>query len=291
MDTIRLSISAGNGPEECAHAAALTVQVLLRELQNRRKESVTARVTAIEHSRIQGNIRSALLVLEGPGAAETAASWTGIIQWIWRSAYRPGHKRKNWFVSVKPYSEPAPGDMFSPRDVRFETAKAGGPGGQYINKTETAVRAVHIPTGKSAGARGERSQLMNKRLALARLASLFAGEQADQEHQSRSKLRRGHWELERGNPVRVYDGETLKLLGGGGRPPTPAHGCGLPPQRGRCPRNAPAKQPRPQGVEPTYTTWRSARNVPYYHTIREGFSLSGARRGPRPPVPPAKEEI
>jgi peptide chain release factor len=53
---------------------------------------------------------------------------------------------------------------------------------------------------------------MNKRLALARLASLFDEEQADKERRSKSDLRHSHWELERGNPIRVYDGETLKPI-------------------------------------------------------------------------------
>jgi peptide chain release factor len=216
LDTIWLSVSAGNGPEECAHAAALTVQAMLREAQNRADSPVPLdiKINVIESEPAykKGNIRSALLALEGKDAKTLADSWTGIIQWVWQSAYRPHHKRKNWFVQVRPFAEPVPGELFSIADVRFETARAGGPGGQYVNKTETAVRAVHVPSGKSAIARGERSQLLNKRLALARLASLFEDERKEKEKQSRSDLRHSHWELERGNPVRVYDGETMKLM-------------------------------------------------------------------------------
>ena len=212
METIFLSVSAGSGPEECAHAAALTVKVILREIQNKPQSEITANVIESETAHEKGNIRSALIVLEGKEAKRFADSWTGIIQWIWQSTYRPHHKRKNWFVQVRPYHEPSKGTIFSSGDVRFETARASGPGGQYVNKTESAVRAVHVPSGKAAIARGERSQLLNKRLALTRLASMFTKEQSNKKKKSRSDLRHSHWELERGNPIRVYDGETMKLL-------------------------------------------------------------------------------
>jgi len=222
LDTIWLSISAGSGPEECAHAAALTVQAMQREINERSSKDIKMSVIESEDAREKGNIRSALISLEGESVQEFADSWTGAIQWIWQSTYRPHHKRKNWFIQVKQFAakqfsnsvcaEPKIGDFFSVNDVRFETAKASGPGGQYVNKTETAVRAVHIPTGKSAVARDERSQLLNKRLALAKLARLFLNEQIEKENQSRSNLRHSHWELERGNPVRVYDGESMKLI-------------------------------------------------------------------------------
>jgi len=212
LEVIWLSISAGSGPEECAKMAALTVQVLLRDIEKRRELNISASVIESRPAREKGNIRSCLIALEGEGAVAYAQTWTGVIQWIWQSAYRPHHKRKNWFVQVRPYREPAAGELFSPNDVRFETAKAGGPGGQYVNKTESAVRAVHVPTGKSATASDERSQLMNKRLALARLASVFEEEKAEKEKQSRSGLRHSHWELERGNPIRVFDAQTLKQI-------------------------------------------------------------------------------
>jgi peptide chain release factor len=205
-----LSISSGNGPEECAYAAACTMQVILKEAKGKLLNTAVLE-TEVSHYN-DGNILSCLLAIEGEGAEEFGLSWAGTIQWVWQSKYRPHHKRKNWFVAVSMLSVPKNSAAFSQRDVRYETARASGPGGQNVNKTETMVRAVHIPTGKSVVCRDERSQLMNKKLALAKLAALFADEAESQKQNLEKDLRHKHYELERGNPIRIYDGETLSPI-------------------------------------------------------------------------------
>ena len=64
--------------------------------------------------------------------------------------------------------------IFREQDVSIETLKAGGPGGQHVNTTESAVRVVHLPTGLTSAARDDRSQQINCKRALERLAILQA---------------------------------------------------------------------------------------------------------------------
>ncbi|QQO10129.1 peptide chain release factor H [Breznakiella homolactica] len=207
MTTLWLHISSGTGPEECAYAAARTVEAILAEAAAKK---IPVHILETEASEKKGNCRSALLALEGQGAETFARSWTGTVQWVWKSTYRPDHKRKNWFTGVeciRPHPEET---VCSLRDIRFETFRASGPGGQNINKTESAVRAVHIPTGKSAVAREERSQILNRRLALARLFLVFEKDREAGHAKTREELRRSHYRLERGNPVRVFYADTVQ---------------------------------------------------------------------------------
>ncbi len=90
------------------------------------------------------------------------------------------------------------------REVRFETYKGTGPGGQHRNKTESCVRAVHVPTGLEAHSESERSQHHNKRFALATLATRVkrareAALQAEQAEVRRRQVGSG----ERGDKVRT----------------------------------------------------------------------------------------
>ncbi|GHU25080.1 peptide chain release factor H [Spirochaetia bacterium] len=203
MTTIYLHVSAGIGPEECAYAAARTVQKIIHDAA-----TVKATVIKTMPSPVAGNIRSALLEIEGDDPDPFVLSWVGTVQWIFKSPYRPHHKRKNWFIAVTRYEVPESVPLFSPDAVRFETARSGGPGGQNVNKTESAVRAVHIPTGKSVISRDERSQYMNKKISISRLAALFEEEMLVSQGKAHEKLRHTHYELERGNPIRIFKGDT-----------------------------------------------------------------------------------
>lgn len=128
----------------------------------------------------------------------------GSVLWVCRSPYRKRHKRKNWYVDVR-ILEDAP-DMDSELLVSFHTFRSGGKGGQHVNKVETGVRAVHIPTGISVVSTDSRSQYMNKQIAKKRLEAVLAGIRAEEKQIEKTRAWMAHSRLERGNPVRIYEG-------------------------------------------------------------------------------------
>jgi peptide chain release factor len=154
---------------------------------------------------------SAIVAIHGEAASSFARPWIGAIQWIAQSPLRPHHKRKNWFIGVVelPPLPDAP-KALAVGDIRFEAFRAGGPGGQHQNKTESAVRAIHIATGLSVVAREERSQHRNKALALERLAALLRlrGELAVITAQNDAYA--AHDRLERGGPVKRFKGAAFR---------------------------------------------------------------------------------
>ena len=93
--------------------------------------------------------------------------------------------------------------------MRFETCRAGGKGGQHVNKTESAVRAVHTATGVSVRVESERSQHANKKRALELLAVKLAAQHAEQMGRHAADAHAQLYQLERGNAVRVFRGKSF----------------------------------------------------------------------------------
>jgi peptide chain release factor len=145
-------------------------------------------------------------------SSETDLSFLeGTVQWICRSPFRPNHGRKNWFVDVSVCGKAEKND-FREEDVRFETFRSGGKGGQHVNKVETGVRAIHVPTGLSALSTDERSQYMNKKIALERLRKAIHLRNEETGNKLKEENRLEHTRIVRGNPVRVYEGPEFRLV-------------------------------------------------------------------------------
>ena len=89
------------------------------------------------------------------------------------------------------------------RFITYQTLRSSGAGGQHVNKTETAVRAIHAPSGISVTASDQRSQHQNKKLATDRLLIKLSAWNEEQQMQQAQENWDSHNSLERGNPVKV----------------------------------------------------------------------------------------
>lgn len=205
----RFLLSSGRGPVECRIALGGVLKVLCREAFDAGLDVDIA----LGRDRDGQGAASAIAVLNGDSAGAFAKRWTGTVLWTAHSSVRQHHKRKNWFIGIFLLTETAaqPAGVRS-SDVRFEAFRAGGPGGQHQNRTESAVRATQIPTGLSVVVRDQRSQHRNKALALERLGALIAMHAELAILSERSSLQAHHDALVRGRPVRSFRGEDFQPL-------------------------------------------------------------------------------
>jgi peptide chain release factor len=200
---IRLLATSGRGPAECRIALVKALEVMAKEAASAGLDLDIAYGPAPDRH----GPGSAVVVVDGAGAAAFAHRWTGSVLWVAPSPVRPHHKRKNWFIGI--FGLPAPRAApvsLAAGELRFEAFRAGGPGGQHQNKTESAVRAVHVPSGLSVVAHDGRSQHRNKAIAIARLADLLELQADLIRSGDRMAVQANHDLLERGRPVRRFVG-------------------------------------------------------------------------------------
>ena len=204
---IRLLVTSGRGPAECRIAVRKAVGTLTAEAA-----SLGLDTDCLDGPNTDGHgPASAIVVIHGDAAMTFARPWIGAIQWVAPSPLRSHHKRKNWFIGV--FELPALPDApkaLTAHEVRFEAFRAGGPGGQHQNKTESAVRAIHIASGLSVVAREERSQHRNKARALERMAVLLRLRGELEAITAASDAHAAHDRLERGRPVKRFRGAAFQ---------------------------------------------------------------------------------
>lgn len=204
MEQKIIQITSGKGPEECERVVA---KVLEKILKHARSSELEATMIESVKGNIAGTLLSAMILIKGKGANAFCRQWEGSIQWIAQSPYRKYHKRKNWFVGVVVHDITKQME-WKEKDVAYQTMRSSGPGGQNVNKVESAVRAIHTPSGISVTASGDRSQLMNKKEATERLKNKLFSWQLEQTNEKIQNQWMEHNLLLRGNPVKVFK-ETL----------------------------------------------------------------------------------
>lgn len=187
-----IQISSGQGPAECELAVSKLYEAL-------KKEYPDIELISVYKSRISGGSTSIQFSTE-----RDLSELEGSVQWICRSPFRPNHKRKNWFVDVSIIPEIE--DVRREQEVRFERFHSSGKGGQNVNKVETGVRLVHIPTGIAVTSTEERSQYANRRNAMRKLNAILEQKEKDEAAKQVHSAWREHNRIQRGNPVRVYIG-------------------------------------------------------------------------------------
>jgi peptide chain release factor len=195
-----IQISSGMGPVECRAA----VGGIYRELE---KEFPDIEMITSTKGEVDGAYSSIIFSSE-----QDLSALEGTMEWICKSKYRPGHKRKNWFVDVSTIPEPEEiSEKFTADEVRIEKFHSGGPGGQNVNKVETGVRVIHIPTGITVSSTRERSQFANKQDALKKLSAVLKQINETNKENQKNDAWGKHSQIVRGNPVRVYEGEKFEL--------------------------------------------------------------------------------
>jgi peptide chain release factor 1 len=173
--SVIIEVRAGTGGEEAALFAAELLRMYLRFAEERRWKTEFVSKSDAD----AGGVKEAAVRIDGPGAYGLLKYESGVhrVQRIPETEAKGRVHTSTATVAILPEAQDVD-IVIKPEDLKIDTFRSGGAGGQNVNKVETAVRITHVPTGTVVACQTERSQLRNRQLAMSLLKSrLYAAEQ------------------------------------------------------------------------------------------------------------------
>jgi peptide chain release factor 2 len=206
-----VSIFAGAGGVDAADWTEMLSRMYLRWAESKGFSTQIADESPAE----EAGLKSVTFFVRGRNAYGMLESERGVHRLVRLSPFDAAHRRHTSFaaVDVIPEVDAAESDVeIKPDDLRVETFKSGGAGGQYVNKTESAVRIVHVPTGIIVASQQERSQAQNREVALTILRAKLAVLAAQERNRRLDDLRGERQANEWGSQIRSYVLQPYQLV-------------------------------------------------------------------------------
>jgi peptide chain release factor 2 len=205
-----LAVHAGAGGTESQDWADMLLRMYLRWAEQHRCQADVIETSPGE----EAGIKSALVEIQGDYAYGYLKGERGVHRLVRISPFDASHSRHTSFalVEVMPAVDSEVEVSIDPDDLRVEVFRSSGPGGQHMQKTSSAVRLTHLPSGLVVICQNERSQYRNKETAMRVLRSRLLELELEKKAEEQARLKGEHVAAEWGNQIRSYVLHPYKLV-------------------------------------------------------------------------------
>jgi peptide chain release factor 2 len=205
-----LAIHAGAGGTESQDWAEMLMRMYLRWAERRGYQAEVLDTSPGD----EAGIKSTVISISGEYAAGYLKSEHGVHRLVRLSPFDADHARHTSFalVEVMPEADAEVDLHIDPEEIKVETFRSSGPGGQHMQKTSSAVRITHLPTGTVVSCQSERSQYMNKDTAMKILTARLLEMELEKREEERAKLKGERIEAGWGNQIRSYILHPYKMV-------------------------------------------------------------------------------